>query len=37
MNLIGVDCGRCRLPVTPFGDDEYSSLKRDLEKIGFLN
>ena len=32
MNLIGVDCGRCRLPVTPFGDDEYSSLKRDLEK-----
>ena len=37
MNLIGVDCGRCRLPITPFGDDEYSSLKRDLEKIGFLN
>ena len=37
MNLIGVDCGRCRLPVTPFGDDEYSSLIRYLEKIGFLN
>lgn len=37
MNLIGIECGQCRLPITPFSDEEYTSLKEDLEKIGFFN
>lgn len=37
MNLIGIECGQCRLPITPFSDEEYISLKEDLEKIGFFN
>ncbi|MEG2849813.1 MAG: DNA gyrase C-terminal beta-propeller domain-containing protein, partial [Bacteroidales bacterium] len=23
MNLIGIECGQCRLPITPFSDEEY--------------
>ncbi|MEG2331862.1 dihydrodipicolinate synthase family protein [Bacteroides neonati] len=37
MNLIGIECGQCRLPITPFSDEEYISLKEDLEKINFFN
>lgn len=37
MNLIGIECGQCRLPITPFSDEEYTSLKEDLEKINFFN
>src|SRR5690554_5402108 len=36
MNLIGIECGECRLPIAPFGKQEYDSLKKDLEEIGFL-
>lgn len=36
MNLIGIECGQCRLPITPFSDKEYLQLKEDLHKIGFL-
>lgn len=37
MNLIGIECGQCRLPITPFSDEEYQSLKEDLTNIGFFN
>lgn len=37
MNLIGIDCGLCRLPVTQFSDAEYQSLRGDLTKINFFN
>ncbi|AVM53735.1 N-acetylneuraminate lyase [Bacteroides zoogleoformans] len=36
MNLIGIDCGNCRLPIAPFTEQEYKALKEDLKKIGFL-
>lgn len=35
MNLIGIECGECRLPITPFKKEEYDSLRKDLEEIGF--
>lgn len=37
MNLIGIECGQCRLPVAPMSDEEYQMLKNDLLKIGFLS
>lgn len=36
MNLIGIECGQCRLPISPVSDEEYEMLKNDLYKIGFL-
>ncbi len=36
MNLIGIDCGNCRLPITPFSDKEYEDLKEDLRGFGFF-
>lgn len=36
MNLIGIECGDCRLPITPFSDKEYETLKKDLEAIDFF-
>lgn len=36
MNLIGINCGECRLPISPFTKEQYDALKRDLERIGFL-
>lgn len=36
MNLIGIECGQCRLPISPLSDAEYEMLKNDLYKIGFL-
>lgn len=35
MNLIGIECEECRLPIAPFGKEEYDSLRKDLEGIGF--
>lgn len=37
MNLIGVDCGDCRLPITPFSAQEHETLKKDLEAINFFS
>lgn len=37
MNLIGIECGDCRLPITAFSDKEYETLRKDLETIGFFN
>lgn len=36
MNLIGIDCGPCRLPLSPFKEEEYVLLKDDLKRIGFF-
>ena len=35
MNLIGIECGDCRLPITPFSDEEYKQLRKDLSAINF--
>lgn len=37
MNLLGVECGECRLPMNRFTAEEYASLKADLEAIDFFN
>ena len=37
MNLIGIDCGPCRLPIPAVSKEEYDMLKNDLLKIGFLS
>lgn len=36
MNLIGIECGDCRLPITPFTTQELKNLKEDLEAINFF-
>ena len=36
MNLINIECGPCRLPISPFSREEYNLLKNDLEKAGFI-
>lgn len=36
MKLVGIDCGECCLPIARFTDEEYRSLKADLEEIGFF-
>ena len=36
MNLIGIECGPCRLPIPPISEEEYKALKNDLLKIGFF-
>lgn len=35
MNLKGLDCGSCRLPLKPFTKEEYGLMKNDLKKISF--
>lgn len=37
MNLIGIECGSCRSPFAAFSEEEYKSLKEDLEKINFFS
>lgn len=36
MNLIGIDCGVCRLPIAPCTQQEYQSLENDLQQVGFF-
>lgn len=36
MKLIGIDCGDCRLPITPFSTLEYEKLKENLDAIKFF-
>ena len=36
MNLLGIECGPCRLPLAPFSKEEYIMLKEDLDKVGFF-
>ncbi|MCF0175601.1 MAG: dihydrodipicolinate synthase family protein [Bacteroidales bacterium] len=35
MKLIGIDCGNCRVPVTPYSKDELDTLRSELDEIGF--
>lgn len=37
MKLIGIDCGDCRKPFTPFSEEEYKNLKTELKSIHFFN
>ena len=37
MRYVGVDCGPCRLPIHPFGEEEYECLQKDLEANDFFN
>lgn len=37
MKYVGVDCGPCRLPIHPFGEEEYGCLQKDLEANDFFN
>ena len=36
MNLIGIECGPCRLPISPVSDDDYCARKNDLKEIGCI-
>ncbi len=36
MNLIGIDCGPCRLPIPAMSKEEYQQLENDLHQIGFF-
>lgn len=36
MKMIGIDCGPARLPVSTLTEQQFTSLKNDLEKIGFF-
>ena len=36
MELIGIDCGPCRLPIRKFTDAEKASLKKELLDVGFI-
>jgi N-acetylneuraminate lyase len=36
MNLIGIECGPCRLPISPMSQEEYEMLKKDLMEIHYL-
>lgn len=35
MNLIGIACGECRRPLSPFTKEETDSLRKDLQRIGY--
>ena len=37
MNLLGIECGNCRLPIAPFSEEEYKLLNEDLNKAGFFD
>lgn len=36
MNLIGINCGECRLPISPISNEEYSILREDLKQLDFI-
>lgn len=36
MNLLGLDCGDCRLPFAPYTDEEMQTLADELRRIGFI-
>lgn len=37
MNLIGIECGPCRSPISPVSESEYKQLKNDLLSIVFFS
>ncbi|TNF42957.1 MAG: N-acetylneuraminate lyase [Bacteroidetes bacterium] len=36
MELMGIDCGPCRLPLVTLSDEEKAQMKEDLDLIGFF-
>lgn len=37
MDLLGIKCGQCRLPLSKVTEAEYAALKADLDALGFVN
>lgn len=37
MNLLGIECGTCRRPLTPWGENELETLRKELENIDFFS
>ena len=37
MNLMGIECGTCRRPLTPWEDNELETLRKELESIDFFS
>jgi N-acetylneuraminate lyase len=37
MQLIGLNCGPCRLPIQPFSEEELSKMKAELDEIDFFS
>ena len=35
MNVAGIECGDCRLPIAAFKEEEFNRLKEDLLEVGF--
>ena len=36
MNLMGIECGECRPPISKFSKSEYEQLRADLKELGFV-
>ncbi|MCK9627937.1 MAG: dihydrodipicolinate synthase family protein [Bacteroidales bacterium] len=36
MKTIGINCGDCRSPITPFTQEEYNQIKEELREINFF-
>ena len=35
MRLAGIDCGPCRLPITPFTKEEFIQIEEELRSTSF--
>ncbi|MPM86605.1 hypothetical protein SDC9_133695 [bioreactor metagenome] len=36
MKTLGINCGDCRSPITPFTQEEYNQIKEELREINFF-
>lgn len=36
MKLAGIDCGNCRLPISPISDEEFETIKQELAQTSFF-
>ena len=37
MNIAGIACGECRIPVVPFLPEEYRELEKEIEELNMLD
>ncbi|MHC4403669.1 MAG: dihydrodipicolinate synthase family protein [Planctomycetota bacterium] len=37
LSMLGLECGRCRLPQPRLGEDQVDALRKDLQRIGFFD
>lgn len=37
MNIAGIACGECRMPIAPFSAEEFRELEREVMKLGLLD